>query len=147
MEHGAKGATFDKKALLQHPLMKGKIGPDHQIPVFDPDYTPCAGGYMKTFFTTQEEVYYRVYSGRTSGSFLTKIKPESAAFAREAFALPPGNTAQFVQEVIVPKGVPLQRSRALPAFEKRGAAEQFEVLLKKEDLTKVLTFKTGLPLL
>ncbi len=90
---------------------------------------PNAGGKIISFVTERQQTFYRVFSGdRTVGSFLTAVKPGSSAFAREALALPPGNTAAFVQEVIVPAGTRLQRSRALPAFGRRGGAEQFELL-------------------
>lgn len=63
------------------------------------------------------------------------------SLAQEGLALPSSNTAQFIQEVIVPAGVRLQRSRALPAFDKRGGLEQFQIINKK-DFTKI-TFKDG----
>lgn len=82
-----------------------------------------------SFVTQKQQTFYRVFSGdRTVGSFLTSVKPKNSAFVREALALPPGNQATFVQEVIVPAGTWLQRSRALPAFGRRGGAEQFELL-------------------
>jgi hypothetical protein len=62
---------------------------------------------------------------------LTAVKPRSSAWAREALALPEQNTASFIQEVLVPAGTRLQRSRALPAFGRRGGAEQFEILKLK----------------
>mgnify|MGYP007127673091 CR=1 FL=1 len=61
------------------------------------------------------------------GRWLTAVEPRSAAWAREALALPPGNTAQFVQRVYVPGGTVLQRSRALGVFGHRGGAEQFRL--------------------
>jgi hypothetical protein len=137
--------TFDKEAFMQHPLMKGKIGSDHQL--MAQKHTPYSGGYQKSFVTTQEEIYYRVYSvDNKIGSFLIKVPPHSSTYAKEALSLPVKNTAQFIQEVIVPKGTLLQRSRALSAFGKRGGAEQFEVLIKREDLSSVLTFNTGVVL-
>jgi hypothetical protein len=53
-------------------------------------------------------------------------------------ALPSGNTAKYIQKVLVPKGTRLQRSRALPAFGRRGGAEQFELLerIPKENFGK-----------
>ena len=83
--------------------------------------------------TDKQQTFYRVYSGDSTGSFLTAVKPRSSAFAREALALQPGNTAAFVQEVIVPAGTRLQRSCALPAFGRRGGAEQFELLQRIPD--------------
>ncbi len=110
-----------------------------------PTHTPYAGGFMESFVTTQEEVYYRVYSGdATKGRFLTKIPPETASLAQEGLALPSTNKAEFLQEVLVPKGTRLQKSVALPAFEKRGGMEQFEIL-HREDVAKV-TYKTGVKL-
>jgi len=104
---------------------------------------PNAGGRIISFVTPEQRTFYRVYSGDSSvGSFLTSVKPRSSAFAREALALPPGNQATFVQEVIVPAGTRIQRSRALPAFGRRGGAEQFELL----EHIPVGNFGPGVPL-
>jgi YD repeat-containing protein len=93
---------------------------------------PNAGGVIRQFNQEGDQVYYRVFSGdSTVGSFLTAVPSRSSAFAREALALPPGNQATFIQEVLVPGGTPLLRSRALPqpAWDRlRGGAEQFELL-------------------
>lgn len=87
-----------------------------------------AGGIIRSFAQQGDQVYYRVFSGSRQGRFLTAVPPSSSAFAREALALPPGNQATYIQEVLVPNGTVLQRSRALPAFGARGGAEQFELL-------------------
>ncbi|MBY0273454.1 MAG: hypothetical protein K2X02_08655 [Alphaproteobacteria bacterium] len=52
-------------------------------------------------------------------------------------ALPPSNTATYIQEVHVPAGTRLQRSRALPvsSWGKRGGMEQFQIIEK--DIFKV----------
>jgi RsiW-degrading membrane proteinase PrsW (M82 family) len=93
---------------------------------------PNAGGLVRQFKQEGDQVYYRVFSGDSIvGSFLTAVPPKSSAFAREALALPPGNQAAFIQEVLVPDGTLLLRSRALPqpAWDRlRGGAEQFELL-------------------
>jgi hypothetical protein len=107
--------------------------------------TPNAGGSITSFVTEQEEVYYRVYSGEnTEGWFLTKVRPKNATLAQEGLALPPLNTAEYIQEVIVPAGIRLQRSRALPVpkWGKRGAMEQFQIF--ERDLSKII-FKDGIP--
>jgi len=110
-----------------------------------PQQVPNAGGYIKSFVTEVEEVYYRVYSGDAKkGRYLTKIPPKNSPLAKGGLALPDANQAEYIQEVIVPKGVRLQRSRALPAFDKRGGMEQFEVI-NQDDLSK-LKFKDGKPL-
>jgi hypothetical protein len=73
--------------------------------------------------------YYRVFSGdRTVGGFLTGAPPSSADVAVSGLALPPGNSADFIQEVLVPQGTRLQSSIAAPAFEQDGGFLQFELL-------------------
>lgn len=94
-----------------------------------PSVVPNAGGKSVSFVTREERVFWRVFSGDASTrGFLPSFPPKSGAFAREALALPPGNEATFIPRVVVPAGTRLQRSRALPAFGRRGGAEQFELL-------------------
>ena len=90
---------------------------------------PNAGGRIVSDVTEQDGEFFRVFSGNnTRGGFLTKVPPSSQAEAIEGLALPPGNTAEFIQKVAVPAGTRLQRSRALPAFGRRGGKEQFQLL-------------------
>ncbi|EMO56062.1 RHS repeat-associated core domain protein [Leptospira santarosai str. CBC1416] len=95
------------------------------------NYIPNAGGRIRKFTQEEDAYYYRVFSGdKTVGGFLTKTPPKSSAWAQEALSLPPGNNADFIQKVLVPKGTELTRSRALPVPEwgrMRGGAEQFEL--------------------
>lgn len=62
------------------------------------------------------------------------MKPKSSAYAREALALPRSNKADLIQEVFVPAGTKLRRSRAAPIKankifpNRRGGAEQFELI-------------------
>lgn len=51
------------------------------------------------------------------------------------------NSAAFIQEVLVPAGTRLQRSRALSAFGQKGRREQFRLL---EDIP-LDAFGTGVP--
>jgi hypothetical protein len=105
---------------------------------------PSAGGKIVSFITEEDAIYYRVFSGaKTEGSFLTKVRPANRKQAIEGLALPPENRAEFIQEVFVPKGTRLQRSRALPAFGRRGGKEQFELLeeIPKECFGKGVTFE------
>lgn len=96
-----------------------------------PKHVPYAGGFIRSFVTKKTETYYRVYSGNSkTGGFLVKTRPKSSAEAREKLALPPGNNATYIQKVTVPAGTRLVRSRALPAFGKRGGGEQFELIDK-----------------
>ena len=127
--------VLPKKAAVP-PSSKPKVGqvgdPGHATRLLPSGRTvPNAGGTIISFVSERPRAYYRVFSGdSTAGRFLTAVKPPSSAYAREGLALPPSNQASFLQEVIVPAGVRLQRSRALPAFGHRGGAEQFELLDK-----------------
>jgi hypothetical protein len=130
------------KAEPINPKAVMPIGPEFQLA--PPRYIPNEGGFIRSFVTTEDQVFYRVYSNRKEGPFLIKVPPKSREYAIESLALPPGNKATYIQEVHVPKGTRLQRSRARPIKEfgrKHGGAEQFEVLNIK-DLEK-LDFKTG----
>ena len=103
-----------------------------EVPISEPvtDRTPNEAGVVREFVTDSDQVYYRVFSGdRTVGGFLTAVKPNSSAFAREALALPRMNNADMIQEVLVPAGTRLRRSRAAPIQaddtfpDRRGGAE------------------------
>jgi len=102
-----------------------------------PTNFPNAGGAIRSFVTEADQAFFRVFSGDSkTGGFLTKAPPKSATFAQEALALPPGNTAEFIQEVMVPAGTRLQRSRALsvPEFGRfRGGGEQFQLIDQIDD--------------
>ena len=83
---------------------------------------------LKSTKLTKEQLERINEIDRPTGRFLTSTRPTDRAFAREGLALPSENKALFYQEVRVPAGIRLQRSRALPAFGKRGGLEQFELL-------------------
>ena len=90
---------------------------------------PNAGGKIISQTTRETSKFYRVYSQNPNGgAFLTKTAPKSSSYAKQGLALPSSNAATHIQEVIVPRGVTLQRSRALPAFGQRGGLEQFQIL-------------------
>lgn len=94
-----------------------------------PPIIPNAGGVIRSFVSSKAETYYRVFSGdRKVGGFLFKAIPKSRTLARLAGSLPPWNQAHFIQEVLVPAGTRLQRSRALPAYGGCGSLEQFQLL-------------------
>jgi hypothetical protein len=86
------------------------------------------GGKIVAFAQQEGQYYWRVFSDKGSGGWLTATRPRSAAWAREALALPPGNNADYIQRVFVPAETGLQRSRALPVFGHRGGGEQFRLL-------------------
>jgi hypothetical protein len=78
--------------------------------------------------TSDARTYYRVFSGdRNVGAFLVGSPPASADEAVAGLALPPVNTADFIQEVLVPAGTRLQSSIAAPAFDQPGGLLQFEL--------------------
>jgi hypothetical protein len=84
---------------------------------------------IRSFVTETDTVYYRVFSGdSTTGGFLTSAPPGISAEAISGMALPPGNQATMVQEVLVPAGTRLQSSIASEAFEQNGGWLQFELL-------------------
>ena len=107
-----------------------------------PSGVPNAGGRIVSDVTTVDQTFFRVSSSANgTGSFLTRVPPANRRQAIEGLALPPGNTAEFIQQVTVPAGTRLQRSRALPAFDRRGGREQFELL----DSIPSESFGAGVP--
>jgi hypothetical protein len=113
----------------------GKLGKlINQVPRLDalskPSRVPNAGGFIRSFVTKEDQIFYRVFSGANkTGRFLTRVTHKNRLLALEGLALPRGNTAEYIQEVLVPSGTTLQRSRVLPAFGRRGGLEQFELLV------------------
>ena len=104
---------------------------------------PNAGGKIVSYTTEKASTFYRVFSGNPNGgAFLTKAPPKSSAFVRQGLALPSNNAASYVQKVTVPRGVTLQRSRALSAFGKRGGLEQYQIL----NYDSRIIFHKGMPL-
>lgn len=89
-------------------------------------------GVLRTFEQNTDQIYYRVYSGdATAGKWLTSRPPSSSRAAQESLSLPPWNKATHVQEVLVPAGTLMRRSRAsaVPEWARyRGGAEQYELL-------------------
>jgi RHS repeat-associated protein len=126
-------------ADLEHSGVPVGMASEPHAPITDPSRLlasgttkPNAGGVIRSFVQESERTYFRVYSGdKTVGSYLLAVPPPNGAYATEALALSPGNSADFLQEVIVPAGSRLQRSRAIPVPEwgrYRGGAEQFQLL-------------------
>jgi hypothetical protein len=107
---------------------------------------PSTGGVVREFEQVGDKVYYRVFSGDANvGAWLTAIPPRSSSWAQDALALPLSNNAAMIQEVLVPSGTLLQRSRAIPMPEwgrMRGGAEQFKLL----DEIPLRNFGPGRPL-
>jgi RHS repeat-associated protein len=118
----------------------GSLGKQLSLPA--PSVAPNAGGVIRSFVQETDQIYYRVFSGNQQGAFLTAVPPGSSAFAKNMLALPPQNTADLIQEVLVPAGTRLQRSRALPNFGFKGGGEQFQLL----DSIPNNNFRSGVPL-
>lgn len=138
--------------MFGQPALAAVVAPVEQACSFAPRTTPelarpstinNAGAPIRSFVTQTDTVYYRVYSGdSTVGGFLTSAPPRSSADAISSLALPPGNQATYVQEVLVPAGTRLQSSLATEAFGQPGGALQFELL----DRIPIENFGPGSPL-
>ena len=106
-------------------------------------------GVVREFVTETDQVFFRVFSEGRTGGFVTALRPRSSAFAQEALALPRLNRAEFIQEVLVPSGTRLRRSRAAPLRaddifpNRRGGAEQFELLdrIPRDNFVSGVPFK------
>jgi RHS repeat-associated protein len=134
---GRRGALFGEAAYLSVGIAGIARATGKQL--------PNAGGVVRQFVQPTDRVYYRVFSEKPVGSYLTSVEPRTAAWAQEALALPPWNKATYVQEVLVPTGTRLQRSRTIPMADwgrARGGAEQFELL----DRIPTTNFGPGKPL-
>jgi hypothetical protein len=108
----------------------------------NPETVSNAASPIRSFVTSEDQTYYRVFSGdRTVGGFLTGAAPACADEAVAGLALPPGNTADFIQEVLVPAGTRLQSSIASEAFGQPGGLLQFELL----DQIPIKNFGEGIP--
>jgi hypothetical protein len=104
-------------------------GSSEQKALTTSDRVPNQFSPIRSFVTQEDMIYYRVYSGeRNVGGFLVGVPPVGADEAVAGLALPPENTANFLQEVLVPAGTRLQSSIAAPAFGQPGGLLQFELL-------------------
>lgn len=90
---------------------------------------PWAGSSLSRLSTAGEKMY-RVWGGSAdqAGSWLTPIRPSSAAAAREGLALPAENAATYVSEVILPAGIRMQVGTAGTAFGQPGGWAQAQLL-------------------
>ncbi len=162
-EHALSALGFEEETskqlgnaaqLISQLLLWRKIHTGNKIslaktaePASLPGLIASTGGKLMSFRQQQDQYYYRVFSGNnTVGSWLTATRPKSAAWAREALSLPPGNKARFIQRVLVPAGTRLQRSRALPVIKWRrdhGGGEQFQLLeqIPKENFGPGVRFR------
>jgi hypothetical protein len=126
-----KGATAGKNALNSGGHVAALPAPKIAGLLEAPSYQANAGGAIRSFVTDVDQTFYRVFSGHsTTGKFLTAMPPKSSLYAQKGLSLPPWNKAEFIQEVMVPKGTLLQRSRALPISDwgGTGGLEQFQLL-------------------
>jgi hypothetical protein len=101
-----------------------------EIPLLGEGEPPNAGGFIRSYVTSEDQTFFRASSSfqNNEGGFLTSSPPRSSAYARASLALPPENDASLIQEVYVPAGTRLQRSRALPLYGQPGGGEQFQLL-------------------
>lgn len=101
-----------------------------------------ASSPITSFVTETDSTFVRVYSDSPAGSFLADVAPASADDAVRGLALPPSNTADFIQDVTVPAGTRIQSSVAAEAFGQPGGLMQFELLERIPDSS----FGPGRPL-
>jgi hypothetical protein len=107
----------------------GSASASRALELAGPTTVDNASSPIRSFVTSEERTYYRVFSGsNTEGAFLTGVPPESSQAAVEGLSLPPGNTAEYLQEVNVPVGIRLQSSIAGAAYGQEGGLLQYELL-------------------
>jgi hypothetical protein len=94
--------------------------------------------------TGQTTVFYRVWGGGSAqaGSWISPVRPASAAQARAGLALPPENAATFVSEVRVPAGVAIETGTVAPAYGQPGGWQQVQLL----ERIPASAFGPGVPL-
>jgi hypothetical protein len=94
--------------------------------------------------TQTEETMYRVWGGGSgrAGEWLTPINPASSAAARAGLALPEGNAATYVSEVLVPAGTRIQVGVAGEAVGQAGGWTQVRLLQQ----IPLSSFGKGVPL-
>jgi RHS repeat-associated protein len=101
-------------------------------------------GEITSSVTESASVMYRVWGGASEqvGAWVTPNLPASASQAIATLSLPPGNTANFVSQVVVPAGTRIQTGVAAPLFQQVGGAVQVLVL----QYLPIINFGPGIPL-
>lgn len=79
--------------------------------------------------TSQETRLYRAYGGESGpiSKYWTSVKPQGPMQAKLDSALPPGNTATEVSEIVVPKGTKIYEGATAPKFGRPGGGPQVVV--------------------
>lgn len=87
------------------------------------DYNQWAGE-IRSVVAETDMTMYRVWGDESKqiGGWLTPTKPSSAISAIRDLSLPPGNSAAYVSEVLVPAGTRYQFGNAASAFGQPGGA-------------------------
>ncbi len=108
-----------------------------------PRYGPWAGA-IRSEVTAADKVMYRVWGGEAGrvGGWLTPVPPAARLSAIRGLALPPGNSAEMVSEVLVPAGTRIQVGHTARAFGQPGGSPQVLLL----DPIPAVNFKPGTPL-
>jgi hypothetical protein len=142
------GVSLSSKLDPYHRVLGKTVAPTKKIPeqwrithTEIPGIIPNNGGKVRTFHTNKDETYYRVYSGsKNTGGYLVKTPPKNRECSLEGLALPPSNTATHIQQVVVPAGTLLRRSRVVGVKGwGRGGLEQFRILSEISESS----FKSG----
>lgn len=98
VKRGAQKTARGAKKRVRRAKRKARRTPE------DRQSQTTEAGVVREFTTEQEQVFYRVFSGKKEGGFVTAVKPRNRKFAREGLSLPESNKATKVQEVVVPRG-------------------------------------------
>ena len=106
-------------------------------------YNPWTGP-LKSVVAESDTVMYRVWGGESGqvAAWLSPTKPSSTLSSIRDLALPPGNSAEFLSEVLVPAGTRYQIGTAASAFGQPGGATQVLLL----DRIPASNFGPGAPL-
>jgi len=75
---------------------------------------------------TRDEVFFRYYGGE-SGPSSYWFTPNRVSNPRSTLALPPGNTAQHVDRVVIPRGTTVLEGTIAPNFGQPGGGQQIFV--------------------
>jgi hypothetical protein len=124
-------AAAEVPAIAAAPERLALAAAQERLAIEAGDHVPYMNGPIRSFVAADNLTYYRVFTGdRPAGSFLTGAPPASADQAVSGLALPPTNTAEFIQEVTVPAGTRLQSSIVREAFDQPGGLLQFELMVR-----------------
>ena len=102
-------------------FIKANIPPQYQTQVKN-----AFGSDIKVTTLTQDTTVYRYYGGDSAASSYW-VTPNKVANPISELALPPGNTAQYVDTIVLPKGTTILEGTVAPNFGQPGGGYQYYV--------------------